>query len=341
MPFIVTVGLVLGAFAQMYHIDATTSSSCAESSSESSSELTFCQMDEAFLKIYAMFVSGGVDEEAFTASTTAAWLTALFALLVVLLLLTVLIAIVTDSYVDVRKQSEVVFWWHRFNFVFEIDAMRNFLLCRGSYQKELRSRSVEEESLRDSGRIMFDIMRLEFGDPNDVAVYEDRKDAQRRWRGSSFFFSDAQDLEPSWIKRALLFLILPMWFLAGLITMGFLWPPQVREFLLCPSIPDKPARGKESTSDLEHWETSQIRAEAIESLSPQEVANAVRSKLEDDLQEMKHDLKKLLQEKSAQDNTVLPGLEEKTHYDLSTSEEKFHDELKTPREIKALNVTAV
>uniref|UniRef100_A0A7S4MNM5 Ion transport domain-containing protein n=1 Tax=Odontella aurita TaxID=265563 RepID=A0A7S4MNM5_9STRA len=326
IPFLLFAALVLGAFAQMYYIDATTSPACYGIGDDSDSALTFCYFSEAFLKTFAMFVGGGVEEEAFATSVSVAWLTSAFALLAIILLLTVLIAIVTDSYSKVKSQSEVVFWWHRFNYAFEMNAVLNFLWSRHS----LSSEPTEED---DKLRTLFDIIRLEFDSPHDYTVYQARKESQRKWKGPKWFFSDARELKPSWYKRVLLAVIVPSWMLAGFVTVGWLWPPQVREFLFSHDVPEELQLNKTDINGSCHQPESEQRTQGNSNLDVTEGA----LELKEDFQDLKSSLLRSLER-------VERSMAEKSDK-MKSSLENGMDSVKTEiKDIKAhqvINVSAL
>jgi len=93
--------------------------------------------------------------------------------------------------------------------------------------------------------MLFEIIRLEFEDPNDFGVHEARQKIHNEWKGPRWVFNDANERidaekrSPSWTNRIVLAIFVTVWFLVGLISLGWFWPPQVREFLFCPSIPDE------------------------------------------------------------------------------------------------------
>ena len=148
-----------------------------------------------------------------------------FAFLVVILLSNVLIAIVTDSYEIIQNdRAAVVFWSNRLDFVSEmygITKIRRRILCWGEKRGEITERGILEVPRGSTGRFREAWSNL----------WENVFDSS---------LDEKEDLDStrcdSWVKLMLqavvLVFIIPLWLLLGLLTLGVLWPPQVREYLL-------------------------------------------------------------------------------------------------------------
>jgi hypothetical protein len=130
----------------------------------------------------------------------------------------VLIAIVTDSYKVIQDQrAAIVFWTNRLDFIAQMDAVAN-----GPWKRRVRKilglsnrRSDEESKIglfgQDAWKGMMDLLFEE--DPDDAyfPVYL--------------------------LLRVFTALILiPTWFLSGIVTFGILWPPQIRAFFFTSKI---------------------------------------------------------------------------------------------------------
>jgi len=166
----------------------------------------------------------------------------LYGFFIVILLSNVLIAIVTDSYEIVQNdRAAIVFWSNRLDFVTEMDSItsvvRKRILCKeGSSSKAKSSiapnatqddRSYESGSSSSSG---------------DIELDDTQEWFREKWNSiMSTFEHDAyctadEDIRPIdfWydgLNKTLAVLVIPPWLILGFVTVGILWPPQVREWL--------------------------------------------------------------------------------------------------------------
>jgi hypothetical protein len=160
-------------------------------------------------------VSGEVDDTQFDDSTFATYLFALFMFLVVILLANVLIAIVTDSYKIIQDQrAAIVFWTNRLDFIAEMDAIAN-----GPWKNRVKEllgiRVRPREAMTDItfGHSLWKRVQDLYGDEIDEGTF-------------SFEFMCAAVL-----RFFVGVIVVPLWLLLGLVTLGILWPPQIREVL--------------------------------------------------------------------------------------------------------------
>ena len=239
----------------MFHINAISSSTC----DDKESKLSFCTFSSSSFKIYSMFLAGQVDESAYAeGNTTAKVLTTIFGFILIPLVFSVLVAIVTDSYGEVRHKGEKTFWWNRMNFVVSCIQLQSFFQIKG----------LPSWSYDDKSRILWERILLEFESPKDFNVRLARKEMQHRWPGkTSWAFSDADDEEPSWTKRILLSVFVFLWFSVGFLMVGLPWPPQAREYFFCPEIPDKPAGGDDNAGRCQDLKEREEMKSNIKSLS--------------------------------------------------------------------------
>jgi ankyrin repeat protein len=180
----------------------------------------WCNDWSAILSVYTMLL-GEIDETKFIddeVGPLAVVVFALFMFFIVILLANVLIAIVTDSYKVIQDQrAAIVFWTNRLDFIAQMDAVAN-----GPWKRRVRKilglsnrRSDEESKIglfgQDAWKGMMDLLFEE--DPDDAyfPVYL--------------------------LLRVFTALILiPTWFLSGIVTFGILWPPQIRAFFFTSKI---------------------------------------------------------------------------------------------------------
>jgi hypothetical protein len=258
--FLMAVGVILLAFAQMFYIVYVYTPVCdidqLEVEEKNECDFPHCSFANSLLKVYTMMMGEIGGEERYQNSVVAEILYVMYAFLVVILLSNVLIAIVTDSYEIVQNdRAAIVFWSNRLDFVAEIDAVsygiRNRLGVLDDYNGEGGIGNVQEGPGRDSYR-------------------KKKKKSSKRifadgWRNLVQLFDqhlyDDVDINPTnvdfWcyvLFRALaVIFIIPLWIVAGLVTAGWLWPPQIREWLF---IQKETAI---SRSDLEKQKLEQLK----------------------------------------------------------------------------------
>jgi hypothetical protein len=162
-----------------------------------------------------MCASGEVDDTQFEDDNFAIWLFALFMFLVVILLANVLIAIVTDSYKVIQDQrAAIVFWTNRLDFIAEMDAIAN-----GPWKNRVKEllgiRVPPQEKMTEVtfGKALWKRVMDLYADEIDGGPF-------------SFEFMCATVL-----RFFVGVVVIPLWLLFGLLTIGSLWPPQVRQVL--------------------------------------------------------------------------------------------------------------
>eukprot|EP00591_Stephanopyxis_turris_P010302 CAMPEP_0195518568 /NCGR_PEP_ID=MMETSP0794_2-20130614/13169_1 /TAXON_ID=515487 /ORGANISM="Stephanopyxis turris, Strain CCMP 815" /LENGTH=714 /DNA_ID=CAMNT_0040647561 /DNA_START=271 /DNA_END=2415 /DNA_ORIENTATION=- len=204
--FIIAIALIIVSFAQMYYIASTD----ACSTQNAPGGLTFCSLRDSCMKTLAMSISG-IDKAGFTQNRTIAVLTVAYGLLVVILLLNVLIAVVNESYKDVRDEGKKYFQSNQVAFLAEVDALASFF-----HRKPLKK------------------------DETAPISYWDRfhKKIESWWDISIELFDD-QELYYCGVEcylinffRVFVLLLLLFWIILGLATLGLLWPQQVRSWKL-------------------------------------------------------------------------------------------------------------
>lgn len=173
----------------------------------------YCDFWQSFIGVYTMLL-GEVDETKFRESAVATALFVIFMFLCVILLANVLIAIVTDSYKVIQDQrAAIVFWTNRLDFIAEMDAIAN-----GPWKKRLKK-------------------TFGFGEGNDLTGRADQQFGKELWLQAMELFEDEVDdgifsvdfLLYTLLRVVVALFVIPLWLLLGVITLGWCWPPQVRE----------------------------------------------------------------------------------------------------------------
>jgi hypothetical protein len=144
--------------------------------------------------------------------------------LCVILLANVLIAIITDSYKIIQDQkAAIVFWTNRLDFVAEMDAIANGPWKARFYKSlgcgdasETRNISSRQQTVfgKESWKQIMDL----FEDEIDASVFS------------------LEFLTYTFLRVMAAVFIIPLWFILGALTVGWLWPPQVREGIFTSSV---------------------------------------------------------------------------------------------------------
>jgi hypothetical protein len=175
--------------------------------------------------------------------------------LVVILLANVLIAIVTDSYQIIRNQrAQTVFWNSRLDYVAEMD-----LISSGPWITKLKNAlcccCCGSGSVKDEGNNIVstqsDLGKSDFG--------------ASLWKKLVSLYDD-QDLKlisaEFWCYLLFRFcgvLIITLWLISGIVTMGFLWPRQVRDRLFVQRTA-KQSKG-DSLAEQRLYQMNELKAE--------------------------------------------------------------------------------
>jgi hypothetical protein len=161
-----------------------------------------------------LYGTGEVDETAFKDNDVALWLFVLYMFLVVILLANVLIAIVADSYKVIQDQrAAIVFWSNRLVFVAESDSVAN-----GPWKKYLRA-----------------MVGLPATDNSKISEVTFGREA---WDSLMDLYRDDGDYGGLWVEffstmciRFFAAVVIILWVVFGLVSVGSLWPPQIREYI--------------------------------------------------------------------------------------------------------------
>lgn len=301
VAFLISLGIILVAFSQMFYTIYLESSSCEEPSppvdpitgvpltpdeiyEERLAQIKcdeyeifpFCDRWTAFLRVYTMLL-GEVNENDFPDSYVAIAMFVSFMFLVVILLANVLIAIVTDSYKVIQDQrAAIVFWTNRLDFVAEMDAIAN-----GPWKAKMKKFLGYDDEGGNQG-----------GTSARLNAYE-KVFGKEPWKRVMDLFEDEIDdsvvsLEYflyTLLRFTVAVVVIPLWICLGIFTAGWLWPPQIREAVFTSSV-------FKHTNDTEREdELRKIQVKKLE----QEVTD-----LKDDLvQELAMDRTQVVQMKSA------------------------------------------
>lgn len=215
----------------------------------------------AFLKVYTMLL-GEVDENDFNGYIFATILFVIFMFLVVILLANVLIAIVTDSYGVIKNErAAIVFWSNRLDFVAEMDAISN-----GPWKGKLK-----KICCRCLGKPHNDSLHhvQSSGRNKNTSAAPARDSSYDVWKKlMELFEDDIHELHfmslEFWcyllLRIIIAAVIIPLWVGLGVLSAGWLWPPQLRSGFLVQRISK---RNSEDLKEVEYRrkEVMTLRAE--------------------------------------------------------------------------------
>lgn len=252
--FLVCLMIILVAFSRMFYTLYENTGYCKVdpedviTDEETLIEMTcgtlqinqWCDGWDSFLSVYTMLL-GEVDETQFQGNPAATVLFVLFMFLVVILLANVLIAIVTDSYKVIQDQrAAIVFWTNRLHFIAQMDAIAN-----GPWRKLLRNALGLQQKSQNLGSSSWTNLLGEQYWKNLMDIYED--DVNATTLSFEYFIVS--------VVRLLAFVfVIPAWILLGLITLGWFWPPQIREYIFTSAI----AKHSSETAKEEELRSVQI-----------------------------------------------------------------------------------
>jgi len=256
--FLLALCVILLMFAQMFYIvyAETEWCDCGEANPEAN-PFPHCTFQNSLLKVYTMLMGEIGNEMRYSTLPVAQALYVAFAFLVVILLSNVLIAIVTDSYGVIKNErAAMVFWSNRLDFVAEMDAIKNvgktIKRCFGGGDGAAGAPTRVQET--PGGEPI----------PIDDTMKESQSRFRNGWTSIMNLFDpnlyETYDVNPSsfefWcyvlVRFAAVVFVIPLWLILGMVTAGWLWPPQVREYLL------KQKKVAISRADMAEQVTAQI-----------------------------------------------------------------------------------
>jgi hypothetical protein len=260
VAFLIAVGVILLAFAQMFYfvyLDTVICSGGLKPGDDGYDPASVCRFPhctfvESLLKVYTMMMGEIGNESRYATNLTAQILYVGYAFLVIVILSNVLIAIVTDSYEIIQNdRAAIVFWSNRLAFVAEMDAiayaiqrrLRTFGTSTGhgdaDGHSQRRALGLYPEST-DSGTSALDGQEGP-GPMGSESPHLDKTTEYFRegWHQVMLLFDaniyDDVDWIETWVYNIFrifcVFIVIPLWLALGFVTAGWLWPPQVREWL--------------------------------------------------------------------------------------------------------------
>lgn len=283
--FLTALCVILVAFAQMFYTIFQQSEYCTQQPNDDYSDelildMTRCSANEirpycnfwtSFLSVYTMLL-GEVNETNFSDSKVATALFVIFMFLCVILLANVLIAIVTDSYKVIQDQrAAIVFWTNRLDFIAEMDAIAN-----GPWKRRFRKwfGFGEDDDENQSGRRSEQVFGKDLWN-RCIELFEDEIDDG---------YMSVDFVLYTLLRIIVATLIIPLWLLLGLLTVGWFWPPQVREAVF--------------TSTVFKHSSNSVREDELRKTQVMKLHEEVMELKDDILQELALDRTQVVQMKS-------------------------------------------
>lgn len=243
VPFLVATFVILAMFATMFYISALGTSNELGTNNcnnldQDGAHASFCSFQDAMIWVYSLSI-GGLETSHFYSDSPILGriLLIAFSFIVIILLLNIIIAIVTDGYQVVNAEAEGEFWKNRFEFLYEVDGMNNFF--KGHLNHNMSKESILERNKKEK-------------------IYQ-----KLRYSGRAKTFADLLMLLRNGV-------ILFVWFIAGMATLGILWPNSMRRYIFCPTIlseeDEKKAKDEMRALEKLEEELQEIRIEHLKSI---------------------------------------------------------------------------
>lgn len=229
--FLCVLLFVIFTFSSMFSITYSSTNIC-----QNPDDFAFCRYGTSVMELYNFLYgsveysyylsANGVELEPQREGNLAIAFYMFYMFLAVILFLNLLVAIIVDSYAMVKEDAEVSFWTERMLFIIEVNQMQ---ILYNDVAKQFgcsfngccfKRTSAEGDDAQEKGYYGSYFRNWE----KAFACFEDRSGVDENGRNVSIFLS-------SFIVRCACTLIISIWILLGILSAGYLWPPQVREWL--------------------------------------------------------------------------------------------------------------
>eukprot|EP00584_Thalassiosira_punctigera_P009216 CAMPEP_0172534332 /NCGR_PEP_ID=MMETSP1067-20121228/6735_1 /TAXON_ID=265564 ORGANISM="Thalassiosira punctigera, Strain Tpunct2005C2" /NCGR_SAMPLE_ID=MMETSP1067 /ASSEMBLY_ACC=CAM_ASM_000444 /LENGTH=238 /DNA_ID=CAMNT_0013319109 /DNA_START=36 /DNA_END=752 /DNA_ORIENTATION=- len=170
----------------------------------------YCTLHDAVNKVLTLFF-GTLEADDFDVPAPTKVALVLFNVIVIILLLNIIIAAMSSIYEDASGSAERIFWDHRFELIRDVDSTwRGVQLIGGCFvNRDKKPRDADKQD--------------EFMD--------------HAWFEKVIHFQKTTTI-PKPIANLLAFVVMGLWFLAGMLTCGFALPRCTRKKIFTPSITD-------------------------------------------------------------------------------------------------------
>lgn len=245
IPFIVSLAIMVVAFAQMFSVIFFDSKLCIVDDDIPMDDVTadFCKdFDslELYLRAYEML--NNFDVHAFRESGASLSLYIAYTFLLIMIVLNgVIIALVATFYDEYRKQATQLFWLARLDLAVELDhglfePLHPISLHIDSFFDDVGSK-------HDWGEGLYAALKLSFRDSRHNRRTRNhcyKKYGVKQWHPAclrallKWLVLDSSDRlhrTNLLITRLIGLVLVPLWYIIGVLSIGLLWPPQLRDFL--------------------------------------------------------------------------------------------------------------
>mmetsp|Transcript_25844 Transcript_25844/g.38708 ORF Transcript_25844/g.38708 Transcript_25844/m.38708 type:complete len:849 (+) Transcript_25844:34-2580(+) len=229
--YLIVLVVILVAFAEMFLIVFRKTPVCTQQcAAEGEWVFPHCTFKDSVLKVYTMMLGEVGDVNRYQQKLISQILYLIFVFLVVILLSNVLIAMVTESHSIIKNErAEMVFWSNRLDFVAEMDSIvvikrylvRKVSCCSQPNDYSRASNDYDQDGSGGSRISNREPFRRLWG--NMIACL---------WHES--ISDDNVFLEIclySILRVAIVTFFIPVWICLGIVSAGWLFPPQVREWI--------------------------------------------------------------------------------------------------------------
>jgi len=212
----------------------------------------------SMLKTYTMFL-GEYDSSIFKQNDFKMFLFVSFYFIEVIILVNILIAIITDLYgVVTNDRASIVFWSNRLSFLTDMDIITN-----GPWKQAMK------EFFRMGGRSNDD----EDDDEEELSRLVNRQNVDISWERIGWKkLIECFDPEMESGMGAILYVplrifvsmvLIPLWLFMGILSAGWLWPPQIREGLFVQKISKLEDTGGENEIEKRIGEVDSLMKDII------------------------------------------------------------------------------
>jgi len=225
-------------------------------------------------------LSGEVDPGPYLNNWSRILFFVLYVFGIIILLVNVLVAIVVDNYDLIKNErASVVFWGNRLDYVAEIDGTVNvFMKLLG--QGQAKNMMSVNDTGRESWESLVNVLQAPV---------------------PSNFFSSLNQL----ITKIAVLALMACWIMLGLLSLGTLWPPQIREYILTNSatsnidlveeVSMQISELRKEVHDLKSSSRSERRRDRNQLISVREDAEALQKSVLDDMAQIRDIMKTLLE----------------------------------------------
>jgi len=260
IPFMITTLCLMTGLALMFFTRINTILETSMLCGNPMQNDAFCSLGGSWVETFHMMFGLENQYSEFVIENNRV-LFSLFSFVVGIVFIYIVIAIVNESFGTVISAGHRAFWINRLELVTKTDTLHEFWFGplksddHSSFPKPSSNEAFSEKNyLRrnkygehidgiDSMRLLWDIAISAWVKHDKPDKLNGEEELLKRLR----IFD--QVLQDNLLSRRLLSVgLIPPWLAIGLVTVGILWPPQVREFLFCPSLDN--TADKQSKSEL-------------------------------------------------------------------------------------------